>query len=397
MKLNRKQLIVYNWFVSAMPKDVRTVFLTGAAGTGKSFLISKIAQNFKGSVLLTATTNKAKANLKEATGKETYTTHSALGFVMVRNGTQEYLSDINEARQADLLIVDEVSMLPNQVYQKILKTPYKYILFVGDECQLPAVGVKAKIQTDRSINLDQQMRQDDTDVKLKRYMEKLRNSVKTKKLPEFKQDLPDNITMYEDHKEFCKAYKACEASKRILAYSNRVIDSYNNNITGRQRYKQGDLLVLDKPLGRAKNGDVVEVVTAGEYEDRFVVRVSFDGNQYGFYVMKSKTLEEKFLNKALENGQEYYWNTVDSIYHPKHIYASTIHKAQGQTIDEVFIDARDIAAQLDRKPTKYNRYNGPISNEEFLKLFYVAVSRMRVKAHIFIGEKRDYKSLKGEK
>ena len=315
MKLNRKQLIVYNWFVSAMPKDVRTVFLTGAAGTGKSFLISKIAQNFKGSVLLTATTNKAKANLKEATGKETYTTHSALGFVMVRNGTQE----------------------------------------------------------------------------------KLRTSVKTKKLPEFKQDLPDNITMYEDHKEFCKAYKACEASKRILAYSNRVIDSYNNNITGKQRYKQGDLLVLDKPLGRAKNGDVVEVITAGEYEDRFVVRVSFDGNQYGFYVMKSKTLEEKFLNKALENGQEYYWNTVDSIYHPKHIYASTIHKAQGQTIDEVFIDARDIAAQLDRKPTKYNRYNGPISNEEFLKLFYVAVSRMRVKAHIFIGEKRDYKSLKGEK
>lgn len=397
MNLNRKQLIVYNWFISAMPKDTRTVLLTGAAGTGKSYLIAKIAQNFKGKVLITATTNKAKANLKEATGKEAYTTHSALGFVMIRNGTQEYLSDINEAREADLLIVDEVSMLPNQVYQKILKTPYKHILFVGDECQLPAVGVKAKIQTDLSINLTQQMRQDEMDVKLKRYMEKLRESIKTKKLPDFKQDLPSNIEMYEDHKEFCKAYLNCESSKRILAYSNKVIDAYNNNITGKERYKVGDLLVIDKPLGKAKNGDIVEVITAGEYEDRFVVRVSFDGDQYGFYVMKSKTLEEKFLNKALENGQEYYWNTVDSIYHPKHIYASTIHKAQGQTIEEVFIDARDIAAQLDRKPSRYNHYNGPISNEEFLKLTYVAISRMKTKAHLFIGEKRNYKNLKGEK
>ena len=397
MNLNRKQLIVYNWFISAIPKGARTVLLTGAAGTGKSYLIAKIAQNFKGSVLITATTNKAKANLKEATSKEAYTTHSALGFVMIRNGTQEYLSDINEAREADLLIVDEVSMLPNQVYQKILKTPYKYILFVGDECQLPAVGVKAKIQTDLSMNLTQQMRQDEMDGKLKRYMEKLRESIKSKKLPNFKQDLPNNITMYEDHKEFCKAYLNCESSKRILAYSNKVIDAYNNNITGKERYKVGDLLVIDKPLGRAKNGDIVEVVTAGEYEDRFVVRVSFDGNQYGFYVMKSKTLEEKFLNKALENGQEYYWNTVDSIYHPKHIYASTIHKAQGQTIEEVFIDARDIAAQLDRKPSRYNHYNGPISNEEFLKLTYVAISRMKTKAHLFIGEKRNYKNLKGEK
>lgn len=397
MNLNRKQLIVYNWFISAMPKDARTVLLTGAAGTGKSYLISKIAQNFKGSVLITATTNKAKANLKEATGKEAYTTHSALGFVMIRNGTQEYLSDINEVREADLLIVDEVSMLPNQVYQKILKTPYKYILFVGDECQLPAVGVKAKIQTDLSMNLTQQMRQDEMDVKLKRYMEKLRESIKSKKLLDFSQDLPSNISMYEDHKEFCKAYLNCESSKRILAYSNKVIDAYNNNINGKERYKAGDLLVIDKPLGKAKNGDIVEVVTAGEYEDRFVVRVSFDGNQYGFYVMKSKTLEEKFLNKALEIGQEYYWNTVDSIYHPKHIYASTIHKAQGQTIEEVFIDARDIAAQLDRKPSRYNHYNGPISIEEFLKLVYVAISRMKTKAHLFIGEKRNYKNLKGEK
>ena len=83
--------------------------------------------------------------------------------------------------------------------------------------------------------------------------------------------------------------------------------------------------------------------------------------------------------------------------HPKHIYASTIHKAQGMTLDEVFIDATDVFKQLTRKPTKYNNYNRPISIEEFLKLMYVAISRMRYKAHLYVGETRNYKYLKDKK
>ena len=85
---------------------------------------------------------------------------------------------------------------------------------------------------------------------------------------------------------------------------------------------------------------------------------------------------------------------MDTIYHPKQIYASTVHKAQGMTIEEVFIDVRDIYQQLFRVPSKYNHYNKPISLEEYLRLIYVAISRMSYKAHLFIGEKRDYKTLK---
>lgn len=397
MILNRKQLEVYNWFISGMPKDTRTVLLKGSAGTGKSTVISQIARNFKGSVLLTATTNKAKNNLANVTGMKAFTTHSALGFLMTRNGTEEYLSDINEAKEADLLIVDEVSMLPNQVYQKILKSSYKYILFVGDECQLPAVGIKANVVADREIVLTQQMRQSSEDTNLRRYLEKLRESITENKDYSFKENVPTNIVLYDSHKEFCKEYLKSTKSKRILAYSNKVVESYNLNINQGIRFSIGDLLVLDKPLGKAKNGDIVEVTGVGEMSDRYCLSVQLEEHTYPIFVMKSKKLEELVLNKALEQSQEMYWHTADQLFHPKHIYASTIHKAQGQTLDEVFIDATDIASQLKRIPTKWNRYNKPISKQEFLKLMYVAISRMKEKAHLFIGNKREYKYLKGQK
>lgn len=95
--------------------DKRIFMLKGEAGTGKSFTLKTLLDEYKGSVLLTATTNKAKALLKESTGYTALTTHSALGFRMIRNGIEEYLNDVNPAMEAELLIIDEYSMLPQSV------------------------------------------------------------------------------------------------------------------------------------------------------------------------------------------------------------------------------------------------------------------------------------------
>ena len=141
--LNDKQQEAYDTIIKG---NERIVVLTGSPGTGKSILVSEIVKDYPGSVLLTATTNKAKEHLTKITGIKAYTTHSALGFRMLRNGLSEYLADCGEAREADLLIVDEYSMLPQQVYTKILNTSYRKILLVGDDKQLPTIGVSAKIQ-----------------------------------------------------------------------------------------------------------------------------------------------------------------------------------------------------------------------------------------------------------
>ena len=139
--------------------DKRVFMLKGEAGTGKSFTLKTSLDEYTGSVLLTATTNKAKALLKESTGYTALTTHSALGFRMIRNGIEEYLNDVNPAMEADLLIIDEYSMLPQSVWIKALNSSYKKILLVGDDHQLPAIGLKAKIEAEFEITLSEQMRQ----------------------------------------------------------------------------------------------------------------------------------------------------------------------------------------------------------------------------------------------
>ncbi len=127
IRLTKGQLEVYNYVLDPNSEG-RVIVLKGIAGSGKSFTVSQIVKDYKGSILATATTHKAKNNLQTSIGIKAYTTHSALGFNMVRNGIEQYLSDVREPLQADLLIIDEMSMLPNKVYQKALNGSYKRIL-----------------------------------------------------------------------------------------------------------------------------------------------------------------------------------------------------------------------------------------------------------------------------
>lgn len=398
IRLTKGQLEVYNYVLDPNSEG-RVIILKGIAGSGKSTCISQIIKDYKGSILATATTHKAKNNLQTSIGIKAYTTHSALGFNMVRNGIEQYLSDVREPLQADLLIIDEMSMLPNKVYQKALNGSYKRILLVGDECQLPAIGLRADIEPDVEFTLTEQMRQSADDLVLHSYLESLRSSIKAKQMPNFREGLPENILLYSSHKDFCRAYLDCTSTKRILAYSNSCIDSYNRALASDDLYSVGDLLVLDKPIGYAKNGDIVEVYEASQDTNGIwhIQAISNEGETLSFKVTKNKKQEKCILDTTLRDNPDSYWQVSDQYMHPKHIYASTIHKAQGMTLDEVFIDATDVFKQLTRKPTKYNNYNRPISIEEFLKLMYVAISRMKYKAHLYVGETRNYKYLKDKK
>ena len=389
MNLNKKQQEIYDLVIS---KKHKVVLLEGKAGTGKSYVLSKIATAYNGDVLVTATTNKAKNLLAQAIGITTYTTHSALGFTMLRKGTTEYLADINEPMNADLLIIDEASMLPSEVYHKALMAGYEQILLVGDSSQLLSIGMKANIVPEASVTLSEQMRQSSSP-RLDAYLDNIRQGIFTKKSHNLLVDVPEEIIFYEKFKDFAKAYINCTKEKRILAYSNRCVDSYNASING-TKFKLGDQLVLDKPLGKFKNSDTVEIISIDEDSKVYSVTLALDKYKESAYIFKTKGLEEDFLDEVLKHYPDKYWAYKDKIIHPKHIYASTVHKAQGSSIDEVFIDLTDIQAQTTKKPSVYNNYNQPMSISEYLRLVYVAISRMRYKAHIYIGDKRDYKCFK---
>lgn len=388
--LNEKQKQIYDLVLNSKHKSF---YLKGKAGVGKSFVVSQIAKDFNGSVLLTATTNKAKKLLSEATNLSSLTTHSALGFVMTRNGKAEYLADINEAKKADLLIVDEASMLPKAVYEKILKEGYKKILFVGDEAQLSSIGLKADIKADVEVVLTKQMRQADNE-ELANYLDMLRDSISSKTFPSYLK-APKDVLIFDEFKDFAKAYNECKSSKRILAYSNKVIDSYNLNING-AKFNVGDVIVLDKPLVSGfKNGDTCIITKLVEHKDYYVLDfVCEDKIASDIMVFKTKKAKNLFFDSL---DIKSYWSYMDKCVEPKQIYASTIHKAQGDSIDSVFIDVADIYSQLKRVPSKFNNYNRPIAVNEFVRLLYVAISRMREKAYLFVGNKREYKYLRESK
>ncbi|MEE3693881.1 AAA family ATPase [Campylobacter sp. CLAX-22107-21] len=388
--LNQMQQEIVN---AVLKGDKRIYMLNGAAGTGKSFTLKYIIDSYPGSILLTATTNKAKDLLASSTKTECITTHNALGFKMIRNGLEEYLCKVRDPLEANLLIIDEYSMMPKALWDSAINGEYKKILLVGDEAQLPAIGLRADITPEVKITLTQQMRQSSNE-KLETFMSSLREAIDTKRYIDISTlSLPSNIHLYDKHKDFCKAYTDCKDDKRILAYSNRVVNSYNSNINFKKgKYSVGDLLILNKPLGHLTNGSIVEVVEVVEYDKYFELEVDLISITKKIKVFKTLAAEYGYIDPSINPDE--YWRRVDEVYKPKHLYSCTIHKSQGQSIKSVFIDLTDIKSALTRRPTRFNNYNKPISVQDYMKLLYVAISRMQKEAHIFIGDKRDYQRLR---
>ena len=120
----------------------KVMVVTGGPGTGKTTIINtilKIFSQFKAKVLLSAPTGRAAKRMNETTGWEAKTIHRLLAF-NPKFGSFE----INESNplECDLLIVDEASMIDNQLMYHLLKAIPEgaTLILVGDANQLPSVG-----------------------------------------------------------------------------------------------------------------------------------------------------------------------------------------------------------------------------------------------------------------
>ncbi len=115
--------------------------ISGGAGSGKTFTvaaITRLCDEHDLRVVLCAPTGKAAKRMEEATGREASTIHRLLGF----NG-KTYARDSENPISADMLIVDEVSMvdvvLAWHLFQAI-DFERTGVVLVGDHNQLPPVG-----------------------------------------------------------------------------------------------------------------------------------------------------------------------------------------------------------------------------------------------------------------
>ncbi len=116
--------------------------VTGGPGVGKTTivrLVCDLAERAGLQVLLASPTGRAAKRLSEATGRPASTIHRLLGWEPARH---RFEHDARSPLAADLLVVDEISMLDVVLAHHLLKAlqPPTRAVLVGDPDQLPSVS-----------------------------------------------------------------------------------------------------------------------------------------------------------------------------------------------------------------------------------------------------------------
>lgn len=122
--------------------------LSGGPGTGKTTTINAIIRYFLSQgmdILLAAPTGRAAKRMTEATGYEARTVHRLLelsGTAALEGKAARFERNEENPLEADVIIVDEMSMVDIFLFQSLLKAVSMgtRLILVGDVNQLPSVG-----------------------------------------------------------------------------------------------------------------------------------------------------------------------------------------------------------------------------------------------------------------
>ncbi|MPQ42553.1 ATP-dependent RecD-like DNA helicase [Clostridium tarantellae] len=120
--------------------------ITGGPGTGKTTIIKCIIDIFENcglKVLLGAPTGRAAKRMTESTGREAKTIHRMLDMGVVQDNEKTvFLTGEVQTLEADVIIIDEASMIDVSLMNALLKSIKvgTRLIIVGDVDQLPSVG-----------------------------------------------------------------------------------------------------------------------------------------------------------------------------------------------------------------------------------------------------------------
>ena len=131
------------------------LILTGGPGTGKTTTINAMIHYFEAenlSIFLAAPTGRAAKRMTEATGCQAQTIHRMLelsgGPESAVGGRAMFARNEENPLEADVIIIDEMSMVDLHLMQALLKAvvPGTRLILVGDVNQLPSVGPGSILQ-----------------------------------------------------------------------------------------------------------------------------------------------------------------------------------------------------------------------------------------------------------
>lgn len=327
----------------------KVAVLTGGPGCGKSFTVRSVvelarARNAK--VVLAAPTGRAAKRLSELTGAEASTVHRLLE--LKPGGDAAY--DRDRPLDADLVVVDEASMLDLLLANKLVKAvaPGAHLLLVGDVDQLPSVGagevlrdLLAKDGPVPAVRLTTIFRQAQKSGVVTN-AHRINSGV-----PPLTQGLDDFFLFVEDETEDAGVLAVDVAARRIPA-------KFGLN-------PRRDVQVL-APMHRGPagaghlNGLLQQAITPGRPglpEKRFGGRVfrvgdkvtqirnNYDKGENGVFngtvgVVTALDADEQTLTVLTDEDEEiaYAFDELDEL---AHAYAMTIHRSQGSEYPAVVI------------------------------------------------------------
>ena len=421
--LTEEQLEIFNVITNLPLKTFSQSLLTGYGGTGKTFLTTKIIEEIiskRGNVkiAITAPTNKAVKVLKNLSliselhpRVDFNTLHSLLKLklVITEDGREEFKADVmfDDTEEYDIVIVDEVSMLDNSLYLKLLDKAKRHkivLLFIGDRGQIPPVNggesVLFKLDLENNFNLTKIIRQSNGNPIIG-LAQKIRNNEKY--ATENVINEQNNGVMYlkiNTEMPLLEIYfNSVNFEKdpnfvKVLGYTNKCVDYYNDRIReiiyGKNCGKLcvGEKMVCNKPILEKNrvilnNNDEFEVVSfelkrenTGYKFHYYNIEILSDEKTYTIKVLaeQSKALHTEAVEKLKEAAKSTYvmnrkaawvkyYKLLDKYADVKYNYALTVHKSQGSTFDNAIVIKCDI--------------NRVFNYVERNKLLYTAVTRAK--------------------
>lgn len=318
--------------------------ITGGPGTGKTAVQRALLDLFRqkypdGKIVCCAPTGQAAQRMKESTGLPASTIHKALGIATRADGTLTEAGILD----ADLILVDEVSMMDAYLAEKLLFAvpPNARLVLVGDAEQLPSVGPGAVLKEIIKsgvvpvVRLDHVFRQNAgsriaTNAKLIRH-----GNLSMEYGPDFmffdsndlaaSAEIIENLYMQEiakygvDGVAFLTPYRhrtetSVDATNaRLQALVNPPSPGKAEAVFGQLRFRVGDKVMQIKNFEQVNNGDVgyIRAITGPENEASVVVDFG-DGR-----IMEYESEQLRMLDLG---------------------YASTVHKSQGAEYKSVILN-----------------------------------------------------------